>query len=135
MSEKMLTKAEVVKFLNRFDEIAGQEDFDLIQDMIHEHAFFRLHDGDHVGRAAIREVLEKSWQGSSGLKRERFYLSEIQVLTVDGKSAAVTFTYNWEGSMGTQSFSLQGRGTRVVLVVEGRMQIVHEHLSQFPQSD
>ena len=79
-------------------------------------------------------MLEKSWQGSSGLKRERFFLSEIQVLSLDGKSAAATFTYNWEGSMGKQSLSLQGRGTRVMVVVDDRMQIIHEHLSQFPQT-
>ena len=134
MAEMAFTGEGVVQFLNRFDELSLKEDFGLIQDLIHVQAVFRLHDGDHVGRAAIRELMEKSWQGSSGLKRERFYLSEIQVLTIDEESAAATFTYNWVGSMGPQSFSLQGRGTRVVVVVGGRMQIVHEHLSHLPQT-
>lgn len=134
MTEMAMTRDDVVQFLKRFDELALKEDFGLLQDMIHERAFFRLHDGDHVGRRAIRGVLEKSWLGSSGLKRERFYISDIQVLTVDDKSATATFTYNWEGSMGKQSFSLQGRGTRVMVVVDDQMQIIHEHLSQFPQS-
>lgn len=133
MAELALTREGVVHFLHRFDELALKEDFGLIQDMIHAQAVFRLHDGDHVGRAAIRELMEKSWQSSSGLKRERFYLSEIQVPTVDEESASATFTYNWVGSMGPQLFSLQGRGTRVVVVVDGRMQIVHEHLSHLPQ--
>ncbi len=134
MAEVVLTRDNVVQFLNRFDEIAGQEDFGLIQEMIHECAFFRLHDGDYIGSSAIREVLERSWRGSSGLKRESYYLSDIEVLTLDDKSATATFTYNWEGSMGKQAFSLQGRGTRVLVVVDDQMQIIHEHLSQFPQS-
>lgn len=133
MSEMLLTKEGVVQFLQRFDELVGKEQFGLIQDMIHEQAFFRLHDGDYVGRPAIRAVLEKSWQGSSGLKRDRFFLSEIHVLTLDDRSATVTFTYNWEGSLGTHAFSLQGRGTRAVAVVSGQLQVIHEHLSHFPQ--
>ena len=135
MAEKTLTKDDVVEFLTRFDELAGKERFVLIEDMIHDQAFFRLHDGDYVGKAAIRGVLEKSWQGGSGLKRERFFLSEIQVLTLEDRSATVTFTYNWEGSMGTHAFSLQGRGTRVVIVVNDQMQMIHEHLSHFPQTE
>lgn len=134
MAEKTLTKDDVVEFLTRFDELAGKERFVLIEDMIHDQAFFRPHDGDYVGKPAIRGVLEKSWQGGSGLKRERFFLSEIQVLTLEDRSATVTFTYNWEGSMGTHALSLQGRGTRVVIVVNGQVQVIHEHLSHFPQT-
>lgn len=134
MAEKTLTKDDVVEFLTRFDELAGKERFVLIEDMIHDQAFFRLHDGDYVGKPAIRGVLEKSWQGGSGLKRERFFLSEIQVLTLEDRSATVTFTYNWEVSMGTHALSLQGRGTRVVIVVNDQVQVIHEHLSHFPQT-
>lgn len=129
-----ITKDQVIQFLKRFDELALKEDFGLIKDMIHANAFFRLHDGDHVGRGSIRGMLEKSWRGSSGLKRERYFLSEIEVLTIDDKSATATFTYNWEGSMGKQTFSAQGRGTRVMVVEDDQMQIIHEHLSQFPQT-
>mgnify|MGYP000175354224 CR=1 FL=1 len=134
MTEGVLTSEGVIEFLNRFEKIAEQEDFELIQDMIHERAFFRFNDGDHVGRPAIRDVFEMTWQGRSGVKRERFYLSDIQVLTVDDRSATATYTYHWEGSMGNQTLHMRGRGTRVLVVVEGRMQIIHEHLSLFPQT-
>ncbi len=133
MSEGGLTSESVIEFLGRFDTVAAEEDFTLLQDMIHEHAFFRLHDGDHVGKSAIRKVFESIWQAASGVRRERFHLSDIQVVTVDDKSATATYTYHWEGSLGRQSLHMQGRGIRVMVLVDGQLQIIHEHLSLFPQ--
>lgn len=133
MTEITLTRDSVVQFLNRFEEIAETENFDLIQDMIHDNAFFRFNDGDFVGKSAVRDAFEKTWKGSANVKKERFYLTDIQVLTVDGRSATATYTYNWEGSMGEQSFRIRGRGTRVLVVENGRVQIIHEHLSRYPK--
>lgn len=133
MNEVIITPESVVEFLNRFDQIAAQENFDLIEDMVHEHAFFRFNDGDFVGRQAVRGAFEKTWKGSAGVRKERFYLSDIQVLAVDACSASATYTYTWEGVMDGKSFRIQGRGTRVLLVEGGRLQIVHEHLSRLPK--
>ena len=134
MTGIVLSKESVVLFLNRFEEIAEKENFDLVQDMIHDQAFFRFNDGDFVGKQAVRGAFEKTWKsGGPGVKKEHFYLTDIQVLTVDAKSATATYTYNWEGSMDGKSFRIQGRGTRVLVVENGRLQIIHEHLSRYPK--
>ena len=59
-------------------------------------------------------------------------LTDIEVLTVDTKTATATYTYNWEGAMDGHPFRIQGRGTRVLVVEGGRLQIIHEHLSRYP---
>ncbi len=133
MSELALTSDVVVQFLNRFEALAEKEDFDLIQGMVHDQAFFRFNDGDFVGRQAVRGAFEKTWKGSANVKKERFYLSDIQVLSVDSKSATATYTYHWEGAMNGQPFRIQGRGTRVLVVEQGQLQILHEHLSRWPK--
>lgn len=133
MSRIALSKDVVVEFLNRFEALAEKEDFDAIQDLIHERAFFRFNDGDFKGREAVRGAFQKTWKGSAGVKKERFYLTDIEVLSVDAASATATYTYNWEGSMEGQSFRIQGRGTRVLVVEGGRLQIIHEHLSRYPK--
>ena len=133
MTKVVLTKDSVAEFLIRFEQIAEGENFDLIQDMIHDNAVFRFNDGDFVGKQAIRGAFEKAWKGSAGVKKDRFYLTDVEVLTVDGRSAAATYTYNWEGSKDGQSFRIQGRGTRVLVVESGRLQVIHEHLSRFPK--
>lgn len=134
MNPTPLTKESVIQYLNRFEELASQENFDLIQDLVHDNAVFRFNDGDFVGKPAVRAAFEETWQGSAGVKKERFYLSDIVVLSVDQTSATATYTYHWEGSMDGKSFRIQGRGTRVMVMGEGgRLQIIHEHLSRLPK--
>lgn len=133
MDKVVLTRDSVAQFLIRFEELAGKENFDLIQDMVHDNAVFRFNDGDFVGKPAVRGAFEKTWKGSANVKKDRFYLTDVQVLTVDAISATVTYTYNWEGMMDGRSFRIQGRGTRVLVVESARLQIIHEHLSRYPK--
>ncbi len=128
-----LTSDEVVQFLHNFEALAEKEDFDLIRHMIHEQAFFRFNDGDFRGRTAIQAVFEKTWRGDPSVKKARFYLSDIVVLSTDQTSATATYTYNWEGAQGDKQFRIQGRGTRVLVKMNGQWQIIHEHLSRIPK--
>ena len=130
--ETSVTVESVVLFLNHFEEVAMKEDFSLLEDMIDGRAYFRFNDGDFVGRKAIQAVFQKTWRGDPTVKKARFYLSDIVVLTTDKASATATYTYNWEGSQGGREFKVQGRGTRVLLHESGRFRIIHEHLSRFP---
>lgn len=132
VDQARFTRESVIQFLHRFEELAQEENFDLIEDMIHEQAFFRFNDGDFVGRSAIRAAFEKTWRGSASVKKERFYLTDVVVLSV-GTSASATYTYNWEGTMDGEAFQIRGRGTRVLVHEQGRAQIIHEHLSRFPK--
>ena len=134
VTEHIISRESVVEFLNQFEALAEKEDFSLIRDMVHEHAFFRFNDGDFVGRPAVQAAFEKTWRGSAGVRKERFYLSDIVVLSVDSASATATYTYHWEGAQDGRSFRIQGRGTRVLVKEQGRLQIVHEHLSRFPKA-
>ena len=127
------TIESVVQFLNHFEEVAMKEDFNLLREMIDERAYFRFNDGDFAGRQAIQAVFEKTWRGDPTVKKARFYLSDIVVLTTDQASATATYTYNWVGSQGGREFTIQGRGTRVLLREGGKFRIIHEHLSRFPK--
>lgn len=129
----MISAETVLQFLNRFEEIAEKEDFSLIRDMIHERAFFRFNDGDFVGRDAVQAAFEKTWKSGSDVKKERFYLTDIVVLSTDLASATATYTYNWEGAQDGNQFSIRGRGSRVIVEEAGRLQIIHEHLSPYPR--
>ena len=132
MSQDIISEDSVVRFLNQFEEIAEKKDFSKIHDMIHERAFFRFNDGDFIGRQAVKGAFEKTWQGGSKAQNERFYLSDIVILSTDHATATVTYTYNWEGVHEARQFRVRGRGTRVLVREQGRLQIIHEHLSRFP---
>lgn len=129
-----ISPESVTTFLVEFERLAEREDFDLIRDFIDEQAYFRFNDGDFVGRTAIQAVFEKTWRGDSSVKKARFYLTDIVVLTVDQRTACATYTWNWEGSQGESQFTIRGRGTRVLTFEQGKFRIVHEHLSRFPRA-
>jgi hypothetical protein len=129
-----VTKEAVIEFLHRFEKLANEENFDLIREMIDEHAYFRFNDGDFLGRAAIQAAFENTWRGDPTVKKARFYLTDISVLTIDQRSASATYTYNWEGTQGDQTFTIRGRGSRVLVQEGGSFRIVHEHLSRFPRA-
>ena len=134
MASKGVSKEAVVHFLTQFEELAEKENFSLIKGMIHEQAFFRFNDGDFVGRPAVQGAFEKTWESAPNVRKERFYLTDIVVLSTDSTSATATYTYNWEGAQEGRQFRITGRGTRVLVKVDGQLQIIHEHLSRFPKA-
>jgi len=133
MTQDPISETSVLQFLHQFDGLADKKDFSLISDMIHERAFFRFNDGDSVGRQAVKVAFERTWQGGSNVQNERFFLTDIVVLSTDAASATATYTYNWEGVREGRQIHVQGRGTRVLVRQQGRLQIIHEHLSRFPK--
>ena len=128
-----ITAEAVTAFLVEFEHLAERQDFDLIRDLIDERAIFRFNDGDFVGRPAIEAVFEKTWRGDPAVRKARFWLSDIVVLTTDEATATATYTWTWEGFQDGRPFTIRGRGTRVLRSEGGRFQIVHEHLSRMPR--
>lgn len=126
--DPQITDTQVVDFLNRFVEASATESFANVAGMIHPDALFRFNDGDYRGLAAIKGAFESTW--AHDVKDARYYLSHIEVVSVDSNSAAATFQYNWSG-VGTQGpFQITGRGTSVLVRHEDKLKVMVEHLSR-----
>ena len=71
-----------------------------------------------IGRRAVLDAIqaafEKTWRGDPRVKKARFFLSDIVVLTTDAASATATYTYNWEGSQAGRTFTITGRAVSQV---------------------
>jgi hypothetical protein len=59
MADARVTPASVAHFFRRFEVVALQEGFDLLEGMIDDHVFVRWNDGDSVERAAARAAFER----------------------------------------------------------------------------
>lgn len=123
-----ITEAEVVAFLKAFETASGTESFANVRDMIHPNALFRFNDGDHRGLEAIQSAFQRTW--AYDVKDERYTLSNIEVISVDTRSAAATFTFTWSGHGPEGPFHIVGRGTTLLVRHHGRLQILVEHLSR-----
>ncbi len=119
----------MLTFLRAFEEASASRDFDEVAE-IHPDAIFRFTDGDFRGRDAIRLAFEKTWAWD--VADERYYLTNLRVLAADTHSASVTYDFHWTGAARGRPFHTVGRGTAVVVLVDGKPQLIHEHLSHFP---
>ena len=131
MDRSEITPQDVIRFMHDFEEAAASRDFSLVADKIHDDAVFRFTDGDFIGIESVREAFEKTWGFDT--EEERYYLTDIEVLSTDSKSACATYVYNWEGKVNGLPFKTQGRGTRVIVLDDGQWKIIHEHLSHCPK--
>ncbi|HEX7026296.1 MAG TPA: nuclear transport factor 2 family protein [Gammaproteobacteria bacterium] len=122
-----ITDEEIKVFLSEYEAAANSQDFDNVRDLIHPNAIFRFNDGDFIGHEAIRGAFENTW--GQDIQDERYYLTNVRVISKDVKSATVTFTFNWTGRVEGRSVNTVGKGTSVIVRNERRLQFILEHLS------
>jgi ketosteroid isomerase-like protein len=123
-----ITETRVVEFLKRFEDASAAKLFANVVGMIHPHALFRFNDGDYRGLEAIQRAFESTW--NHDVKDERYYLSDVEVLSVDTSSAAAAFHFNWSGVGPQGPFQIVGRGTSLLVLHDGKLKVMLEHLSR-----
>ncbi len=101
-----ITETTVVEFLKRFEAASATELFDNVAGMIHPHALFRFNDGDYRGLEAIQRAFESTW--AQDVKDERYYLSDIEVLNVDARSARSSVSFQLVGRGAERAISHHG---------------------------
>jgi hypothetical protein len=125
---RQITEATVVECLERFVAAGATRSFANVAGMIHPKALFRFNDGDYRGLEAIQGAFESTW--AHDVKDERYYLSHIEVVSVDADSAAATFRFHWSGTGIQGPFQIEGRGTSVLVRHQGKLKVMVEHLSR-----
>jgi hypothetical protein len=123
-----ITETKVVEFLKRFEDASATGLFANVVGMIHPNALFRFNNGDYHGLEAIQRAFESTW--THDVKDERYYLSDIEVVSVDTSSAAATFHFNWSGIGPHGQFQIVGRGTSLLVLQDGKLKVMVEHLSR-----
>lgn len=118
-----------VETLRAYELRLNQHDFDLLVELIAPAATFWFSDGSHRGHDEIRAAFEATWQHLPG---ETWWLDRLEWIAEGDTAAACTYRFNWTAGPDGKPASCSGRGTTVLAVVDGRWQIVHEHLSATP---
>jgi ketosteroid isomerase-like protein len=123
-----ITETRVVEFLKRFEAASATRLFANVVELIHPDALFRFNDGDYRGLEAIQHAFEGTW--AHDVKDEKYTLSGIKVVSVDANSAVATFCFHWSGVGPQGPFQIAGRGTSLLVLHEGRLKVMLEHLSR-----
>ncbi len=112
--------------LAKYERRINRHDFGEMVPLIAPDAVFWFSDGSHVGIDAIRAAFERTWEA---LQNDTYWLDEVRWIAEDDEVAACIYRFNWRTTIKGQPASGSGRGTTVMRKIDGRWQIVHEHLS------
>ena len=123
-----LSEQQVLAFLHRFDAAQNSEDFDSVAPMLHPDVLFRFNDGDYRGIESARGAFESTW--AHDVEDEVYRLSDIEVLHAGNNWATATYRFHWSGVAAGGPFEVGGRGTAVIVLHQGKLKLLVEHLSR-----
>lgn len=104
-------------------------DFDAVAPLIAADAVYFFSDGTFTGREELRRAFEDTW---ATIRDETYRIEDLRWLARDERIAACVYRFRWRGLVGGQEREGSGRGTSVLAHLDGRWQVVHEHLSPMP---
>lgn len=117
---------ELDDFLKAYEAAANSRDFDRVSPLISDAALFWFTDGSFHGKEAIRQAFEATWDA---IRDETYSISNVNWLGRGDELAACTYSFTSDGISDGVRQTYSGRGTSVFVKVDGRWQVVHEHLS------
>lgn len=101
-----------------------------IDPCVTQDAVFVFTENTFVGKEAAKAAFEKTF---ATIQEEVFTLHDISWTAVTESMASCHYEYRWKGRIDGQNASGGGRGTSILVKVEGHWLITHEHLGPYPR--
>lgn len=112
--------------MGEYERANNSHDISRVVPFIAEDAVYWFSDGSHRGIEEIRSAIEKTF---AKILDEVYEVRELEwpVLTAD--VAVCRYLFAWTGVVNGELRSGQGRGTNVIVRRDGKLKVLHEHLS------
>jgi len=130
MSEKNEDHAvldELSGFLKAYERAANSRVFAKVDPFIATDASFWFTNGMFNGKVAIKKAFEDTWKT---IENESYSISNVQWIFSDRQTASCTYTFKSDGIVDGRRQTYEGKGTNILARIDGKWQIVHEHLSK-----
>jgi len=115
-------------FMRRYEAATAAHDLEATLALIADDAIFLFsNESSHVGKGAIREVLEANF---AAIEAEDYRIEGLRWLLRTEDAALGVYTYHWAGRIRGERASGGGRGTCALRRVGVDWRVVHEHLSR-----
>ncbi len=102
--------------------------WDQISPHVTDDAVFIFTDGTYVGKEAAKAAFQKTF---SLIKEERFSLHDVVWTVVTDGMASCHYEFRWKGLIDGQESAGGGRGSSILVRVDGRWLVAHEHLGPY----
>lgn len=117
---------ELDRFLKQYEIATNTHDFDQVAPLIAESAIYWFSDGSFVGISEIKQAFIDTWDK---IKDEEYHIDKVQWISYDNNSASCIYQFHWEGIIDGEKNKGSGRGTNIVIKIDGQWKVLHEHLS------
>lgn len=121
---------ELDQFVKQYEAATNSHNFDTVEPLIAKDAVYWFSDGSFEGHQAIRKAFESAWDT---VKNEVYTITNVRWLAVSDTVAVCVYDFTWKGEIDGAQKSGGGRGTNALTKTATGWQIVHEHLSKYPE--
>jgi ketosteroid isomerase-like protein len=104
--------------------------WDEIAPRVTDDAVFIFTESTFVGKEAAKAAFEKTF---TLIQEEEYSIHDVSWTAVTERMASCHYEYRWKGLIDGQKSSGGGRGTSILLKVDGHWLIAHEHLGPYPR--
>ena len=114
------------QFVVAYERALGTQSWVAVEPLIHDDACVTFSTGSvHKGKQAVRAAYEANFKAITG---ERYRISNVHWALRGPETAVYLFDFEWSGMIDGHEASGIGRGTAVLILKDGRWQLISEHL-------
>jgi predicted ester cyclase len=117
-------------FIRAYEQALARQDWSRVEPLVHEDASVTFSNGEvHKGKSAVKAAFEKNFLS---IKDEEYSISNVHWVLKGDETSAYLFDFHWSGLINDKQASGSGRGTSVIVLDEGKWQLLIEHLGPKP---
>lgn len=116
------------KFLKDYETATNSHNFDNVEPLIDPKASYYFSEGSYSGTSEIRAAFEKTWKS---IQNEVYTIKNVEWIFSSKNVSICTYQFHWQGRIDDVIQEGSGRGTNVITNINGRLSMLHEHLSTF----
>ncbi len=113
-------------FIRAYEQATNSHDIAQLAPLISSDAVYWFTDGSHRGRGAVLAAISQTF---ATIRDEVYRINELEWIATDTNQAVCRYHFAWTGIVDGQPRSGSGRGTNVLVKIDGAWQMLHEHLS------
>ena len=111
--------------MKKYEEALASQKWSNVDPLMHSNVCVTFSSGTFKGKAEVREAFKNTF---SLIKDEEYLISDLHWAYIGNQSATCLYRFQWTGLINGLPSSGGGRGTSVLINVDGKWQILTEHL-------
>lgn len=113
-------------FIRAYEVALASQNWNQVAPLVHPEACVTFSNGTvHKGKATVQKAFEQNF---SQIQGENYSISNIHWVMKAAETAVYLFEFSWSGIINGKSAQGTGRGTSVLVHVDGRWQLLIEQL-------